>query len=402
MGKDLIAEAGLNMLVDEEDIHDFFNPSENIAYSGDASANSFLRLVLSQAIKDDKATDIYLEAFPNKFAIREKVGGVIYELPPPPRRVFEHVRDEVLGLFGLMQETITPKSWRFGKQPERKFTRIPDQAQSQIFSTSINYYFGDIANLNLSILPTRDGEHMHIEVFDINKLRGISLDDRIASALNENTSGLFILSSPPDGGKTTTGYNMLEQVCRPDQVEIALEKKPAYPYSGISKLSLNPRERKSSETFELVEAYSPHVLFIDDITDQYTAREAIRHAKNGRLVIAGVCATNPEESVNRFLDLGGKPAEISDSLRGVISQRLVKQVHTNCEGVGCPSCQDSGYSGQVIASAIVQSEQIGRFREEILGGQLKRDSCLLTQELDRLVAEKRISEYSAQREKMII
>jgi type IV pilus assembly protein PilB len=88
--------------------------------------------------------------------------------------------------------------------------------------------------------------------------------------------------------------------------------------------------------------------------------------------------------VTRLLDLGVAPYLVSASLRGVLAQRLVRKVCTNCKteyepppsirktvesnqgevtkfyrGVGCKKCRNTGYAGRIaIQELFVPDDEI--------------------------------------------
>jgi general secretion pathway protein E len=89
------------------------------------------------------------------------------------------------------------------------------------------------------------------------------------------------------------------------------------------------------------------------VRDIETARNAIKAADTGHLVIATLHTGSIEGAVARLRDIGVNAYELVDILRSVLVQRLVRKICTKCSGKGCPHCGGQGYRGRTIVSECV-------------------------------------------------
>jgi len=110
----------------------------------------------------------------------------------------------------------------------------------------------------------------------------------------------------------------------------------------------------------------PDVIMIGEIRDLETAQIAVQASLTGHLVLATLHTNDTASSVTRLTDMGVEPFLLSSSLIGVLAQRLVRCLCTECraeyapaaselallEGahpsilyrpVGCAACGHSGY-----------------------------------------------------------
>ena len=105
---------------------------------------------------------------------------------------------------------------------------------------------------------------------------------------------------------------------------------------------------------------------------------ALRAAQTGHLLLSTLHTTTAVESVRRLRDLGIDANTIASTMAGVLGQRLVRRVCTQCrtpyqpskhfleqlpfsarlsqwdlvKGSGCPACNFTGYSGRCMVGEL--------------------------------------------------
>lgn len=114
---------------------------------------------------------------------------------------------------------------------------------------------------------------------------------------------------------------------------------------------------------------------IGEIRDSETAYSAIQISIAGARVVSSIHANDSVAAIEAMLALSGAhPRQVMQSLRGVVSQRLVKKVHAACQGKGCAVCDGTGSDGrlaihevlpvtQEFADAVTKGESRGRLTE---------------------------------------
>ena len=115
-----------------------------------------------------------------------------------------------------------------------------------------------------------------------------------------------------------------------------------------------------------------------EIRDSETAEIAVRAAMTGHLVISTIHANSPISAIKRLLNLGVDQSLLSDCLKGVFSQRLIKVYCKNCNTAslssnshtskfpqpfsGCEVCYNTGFKSRLpVMSHIVIDEKNAEF-----------------------------------------
>lgn len=147
-------------------------------------------------------------------------------------------------------------------------------------------------------------------------------------------SGLIVFAGPVDSGKTSTIYHLLRQryhdkpmqvITMEDPVEVAeplflqaeVNTAAGLDYDCLIKASLR---------------HHPDVLVVGEIRDEVTAQMAVRAALTGHLVVTTVHAPNGSGVLERLCDLKVSRSQLCQTLKVIVSQRLI------CRR--CPFCGD--------------------------------------------------------------
>jgi general secretion pathway protein E len=114
----------------------------------------------------------------------------------------------------------------------------------------------------------------------------------------------------------------------------------------------------------------PDVIMIGEIRDRETAENAVQAALTGHLVLSTLHTNDAPSAVTRLLDLGIPSFLITSTVVGIVAQRLLRCICTDCrrerqltadelvylqldrpevrvwEGAGCGECRGTGYRGR--------------------------------------------------------
>jgi type II secretory ATPase GspE/PulE/Tfp pilus assembly ATPase PilB-like protein len=74
----------------------------------------------------------------------------------------------------------------------------------------------------------------------------------------------------------------------------------------------------------------PDIIMVGEMRDAETAKMGIEASLTGHLVFSTLHTNSAPESVVRLLDLGMDPFNFADGLLGVLAQRLVRRLCTDC------------------------------------------------------------------------
>jgi twitching motility protein PilT len=154
--------------------------------------------------------------------------------------------------------------------------------------------------------------------------------------IKEN-AGLVFITGATGTGKTTTLAGILNEINRTQDIHVVtLEDPIEYVHEPIH-ASFSQREYGKdfyNFSFGLKAALrqAPHVILVGEIRDRETMEVAITAGETGHLVFTSLHTINASQTINRILGMFDKGEEmlmrqrLADSLRWVVSQRLVPRV----------------------------------------------------------------------------
>ncbi|MEN8774187.1 MAG: GspE/PulE family protein [Akkermansiaceae bacterium] len=318
----------------------------------------YVDLVLYQAIKE-KASDIHFEPFEHEFKIRYRVDGALYEMSPPPVHLALPIisRVKVMANMNIAERRI-PQDGRIVKQ-------VGEQS----------------VDMRVSSLPTQYGESVVLRVLDRNSvnlnLDNLGLPQHIHEYVHDTIrmpNGIFIVTGPTGAGKTTTLYAALREINTIDTKLLTAEDPVEYDVDGIIQVPVNDA---IGMTFERVlRAFlrqDPDKILVGEMRDLDTAKIAIQASLTGHLVLSTLHTNDAAGAVTRLVDMGTQPFLVAASLEGILAQRLLRTICSECKspyepseailtqlgvaphelgdksfftGKGCNTCGDSGYKGR--------------------------------------------------------
>lgn len=200
-------------------------------------------------------------------------------------------------------------------------------------SNEVELRFSTITNVNL-------WESLVIRVIQTNQSMEASVHayfKPVVSSLEQlirRKSGLILFSGPVGSGKTTTIYQLLSQYIDEYPLQIITMEDPVEIYEARF-LQVEVNEKAGVTYQEVIKAslrHHPDILMIGEIRDEQTARMAVRGALTGHLMIATIHAKDTMGVMGRLQELGLTQQQLSQTLIGVISQRLVPKYCPLCQG----------------------------------------------------------------------
>lgn len=238
-------------------------------------------------------------------------------------------------------------------------------------------------DLRISVIPTLHGEDFAIRLLG-RGLHAHCLDslgmtrDQLSdfSAMIESPGGLVVLTGPTGSGKTATLYAALMRLNNGRRKINTIEDPVEYAVDGLRQSQVNQATGLGfAELLRGALRQSPDVVMIGEIRDEETARTAVHAANSGILVFATIHAPAASNAVQSLRSLGVHNHFLAASLRGVLSQRLLRTLCTSCKTTfdvtdaphtfdavrpmlggqegntlyaarGCPACTGTGYAGR--------------------------------------------------------
>ena len=308
------------------------------------------------------SSDIHIEPLEDRVRVRIRIDGVMQEVMSNPISAKDAITTRIKILGGM---NIAEK-------------RIPQDGR---ITTVIN---GEPVDMRVSILPCVTGEKTVIRILaknDANLNRsylGISArNNEMIDRMIKIPQGIILISGPTGSGKTTTLYTLLSEKNTDEVNIITIEDPVEIKIPGLNQVQVNA---KAGMTFasglRSVLRQDPDICLVGEIRDGETAEIAMRAAITGHLVFSTIHTNDAVSSINRLIDMGLEPYMVSSALVGVISQRLVRRICTNCResydpdeydrqflrldagqklyrGKGCTECNEKGYKGRIAIHEIV-------------------------------------------------
>jgi type IV pilus assembly protein PilB len=323
-----------------------------------APVRKLINMVLLLAIKDH-ASDIHFEPFEDEYKMRYRCDGVLYEMVPPPRHLAMAISSRIKVMANL-------------DIAER---RLPQDGRIEL------NVGGHPVDLRVSVLPTMFGESVVIRVLDRTV---VSLDlDRVGMEpttlaqfreLIRKPNGIVLVTGPTGAGKTTTLYSALNELNSVTEKIITTEDPVEYEIDGITQCQINSDiDLTFASALRSILRQDPDIILVGEIRDLETAQIAVQASLTGHMVFSTLHTNDAPSTITRLRDMGVEPYLLTATLEGILAQRLVRRICTNCRteftpspemlmelnlrpedvkgkkfyyGSGCEVCNNTGHKGR--------------------------------------------------------
>ncbi|HZN97224.1 MAG TPA: type II/IV secretion system protein [Gemmatimonadales bacterium] len=331
---------------------------ENAASEAQASQRPILKLV-DTMIADgitNRASDIHVEPIEGGVVVRYRIDGVLRQMMKIPKSAGVPLISRIKIMSKLdIADRLRPQDGR---------ARV-----------SVN---GEAVDLRVSTLPASHGEKVVIRVLN-QKATTLALDSlglaedeqKAIRSLLAYKEGIILVTGPTGSGKTTTLYSALRAV-QGTGVNIVTVEDPVEYRLGENIVQVQVNE-KAGLTFAAalrsILRQDPDVVLVGEIRDKETAQIALQASLTGHLVLSTLHTNDAPNTVTRLVDIGMESYKIAPALRGIVAQRLMRRLCTNCrqvatdpvserlaqfvpkgatlyQAVGCSDCSMTGYRGR--------------------------------------------------------
>jgi type II secretory ATPase GspE/PulE/Tfp pilus assembly ATPase PilB-like protein len=317
-----------------------------------------------------RASDIHLEPEEGGIAVRYRVDGVLRQAMVLPKAAGIPLVSRVKIMAQLdIADRLRPQDGR---------ARV-----------AVN---GSRVDLRVSTLPAAHGEKVVIRILDQRstvlslEALGMNVDElERVRTLMQSREGIILVTGPTGSGKTTTLYSMLREISARGVNIVTVEDPVEYRLQGIVQVQVN---EKAGLTFpsalRSILRQDPDVILVGEVRDPETAQVAVQASLTGHLVLTTLHTIDAVSSVTRLLDIGVETYKIAAAVKGVMAQRLVRQLCAHCRApaaepvserlkqwfpdgpalyrsVGCPECLNTGYHGRLaLLEVLISNPEIER------------------------------------------
>ena len=357
-------------VVEDDDISvtEFLKTSSDIMTSEEsAPIIKFVNSLFYQAIKK-KASDIHIELHEFKGEVRYRINGVLTKHIELDKKIMTLVISRIKVISEL---DISEK-------------RIPQDGRTAVKLS------GKTLDIRVSVLPTFYGERVVMRILmqseDIPTLEQLGIDNSITSSLSkltQNSHGMILVTGPTGSGKSTTLHSLLQKIEDPSKNIITVEDPVEYKSDNINQIQVNSKVGLTfASGLRSILRQDPDVIMVGEIRDSETASIATQAALTGHLVFSTLHTNRAHTSIGRLLDMGLEKFLISSSILGVLAQRLVRELCSECKcedeeteeyidafalkensiiykSKGCQSCNFTGYTKRIaIAELFILDNEV--------------------------------------------
>jgi len=164
------------------------------------------------------------------------------------------------------------------------------------------------------------------------------------SHLVHSPFGMVLCAGPTGAGKTTTLYATLLEINSDGKNIVTIEDPVEYIFPGINQVQTNDSAGVTFATgLRAMLRQDPDVMLVGEIRDIDTARIAIQSALTGHFVLSSVHGTDAVAALHRFLDMGIESFLIASAVIGVVGQRLLRKMCSNCKAPYTPTSEDLAF-----------------------------------------------------------
>ncbi len=304
----------------------------------DAPVINLVNRILAKALHEG-VSDIHIEPQEENLRIRFRKDGILIEaFPPLPKKIIPAVtaRFKIISNLDIAER------------------RIPQDGRIR------RLFEGRKVDFRVSTLPSRYGEKVVLRILDnsstqlgLNKLITDPETLQIVQDMVSRPFGLILVTGPTGSGKTTSLYSALSEKNDPGINISTVEDPIEYSLPGITQVQVI--REKGLDFATALRAFlrqDPDVLLVGETRDKETAKTAIEAALTGHLVLTTLHTNDAPGAIARLGEMGIEPFMVSSSLIGVLAQRLVRRVCSECRIPYTPTVQELARYGLSASSDV--------------------------------------------------
>ena len=329
-----------------------------------AQAPSVIRLVNELLIEavNQSASDVHVEPEETGLRVRFRVDGML-RIQPVPAEI-NHFYSAIVTRLKIMSHLNIAEK------------RLPQDGRIKLRVS------GREVDVRVSIIPMLHGEGIVLRLLDKARmtfdLANVGMSPTIISRFRELLElphGIILVTGPTGSGKSTTLYSGLNELKSWASKIITIEDPVEYQMGGISQIQVHSKIGLTfASGLRSILRHDPDVVLIGEIRDGETAQAAIQASLTGHVVFSTLHTNDAPSAFTRLIDMGVEPYLVASTVEGVLAQRLLRRLCTECREKlpvssldlpadfpleneksldtiyvprGCRECGDTGYAGRV-------------------------------------------------------
>lgn len=349
-----------------------------------APVSRIVSVIIRHAV-EAHASDIHIEPYAKESRVRYRIDGILHTSLSLPKSIHNAIIARIKVLAKLKLDE----------------TRVPQDGRIRLLVNNREVDF------RVSTLPLVSQEKVVMRILDAAKgaptLEGLGFSKLSLERIKEGvkkTTGIFLVTGPTGSGKTTTLYSVLT-ILNQEGVNIStLEDPIEYEMKGVNQSQIRPKIGFSfASGLRSLLRQDPNIIMVGEIRDEETAELSVHAALTGHLVLSTLHTNDALSTVFRLLDMKIERFLLSTTLKTIIAQRLARRLCEHCKqpvelssdvkqeivdelkgadlktiqrelpdikspeavfenyktfkAVGCPRCENTGYSSRVAISEVI-------------------------------------------------
>ena len=336
----------------------------------EASVIKLVNDLMLEAIRE-RATDVHIEPYEDSLHIRYRIDGLLAHAGVPP--TVNRFRNAIISRLKIMANL-----------------NIAEKRKPQDGRITLRHK-GQEYDLRVSVIPMLFGEGVVLRIlnkqtvmFDLEQL---GMDSPLLKRWDElinRPHGIVLVTGPTGSGKSTTLYASLNRIVNDEVKAITVEDPVEYHVDGVNQIQVHPEVGLTFATgLRSILRHDPDIIMIGEIRDIETAEAAVQASLTGHLVFSTLHTNDAAGATTRLLDMGVEPFLVASSVEGIMAQRLVRRLCSDCKAAyapepsefppdfgapnaeqkfyrstGCRECRHTGYRGRLgIYELLVLTEQ---------------------------------------------
>lgn len=331
-----VSEIDLDALNLEEGSEEVDDLSQAVKGAEDGPVIKLVNQILLKALHEG-VSDIHVEPQEEFLRVRFRKDGVLRQaFDPFPKKI----APSVIARFKIIAELDIAER------------RLPQDGRIR------RKFEGRNVDFRVNTLPSRYGEKVVLRILD-NSATQLGLDKlitdeetlQIVRDMASRPFGLILVTGPTGSGKSTTLYSILAERNDPG-VNISTAEDPIeYSLGGITQVQVI--REKGMDFASILRAFlrqDPDIILVGETRDKETAKTAIEAALTGHLVLTTLHTNDAAGAIARLDEMGVEPFMVSGALLGVLAQRLMRRVCTECRIAYSPTKEELARFGLSVSN----------------------------------------------------
>ncbi len=299
-----------------------------------APASTDVRPLLEEILADAirrRASDVHIEPIESGYEVKYRIDGLL----GPARMLDTSSGRSLVSRLMVLAQLLT---YRLDVPQEGRIEWTMPASEQKL-------------PIRLAVMPTTHGVRAAVRLpaglIQPQTLEELGFGPRVLDGLRTfaaTDAGMLIVTGPAGSGKTTTIYALLRHIVQhsPGVSVIALEDPVERDIPGVTQIEVKPFGQLTYERcLRSILRQDPQVLMLGEIRDGATASLAVQAALSGHRLVCTLHAASPAGAIQRLVEMGIERYQITSSLFGVVSQRLLRRKTAE------------GYCGRVAAAEFV-------------------------------------------------